>query len=362
VLDLTGKTIIPGLFDLHAHHTDETSGIITPHRSSSALDMAYGVTTILDPNTSSESLFPLADLISAGVMVGPRTYGTAEMVISPGVAWGHTKILRSQADADREVNRRADWGAMSIKNFRQAGRYQQQFLINAARKRHMSITSEGGPLYFDVGLVLDGQTGWEHLLANLPIYEDASTFFGKAGIVYSPTSIVAGHVFGSMAYYRPQQHLDADAKYQRFMPAPELRRRLAGSREYSKSMFSFPIIAEGLADIVRAGGHGVLGEHGEQYGIGTHWEIWAYAEALRPLEVLKVATLDGAFSLGLDRELGSITRGKIADLVILNANPLDDIKNTANISQVMKEGHLYDATTLDEQWPARRTYGPIPWQ
>ena len=106
----------------------------------------------------------------------------------------------------------------------------------------------------------------------------------------------------------------------------------------------------------------MIGEHGEQFGIGTHWEIWAYAEALRPLEVLRVATLDGAFSLGLESELGSVTAGKIADLVVLNASPLRDIRNTADIAMVMKAGRLYDANTLDELWPARRPYGPIPWR
>jgi cytosine/adenosine deaminase-related metal-dependent hydrolase len=152
VVDLAGKFIVPGLFDLHAHHTDDA--LITPHRSPSALALAYGVTTILDPSTDSQSAFPLAEMIEAGTMVGPRTFSTAEPVISPGTAFGDQKIIRTQADADHEVDRRVDWGAISIKNYRQAGRFQHEFLMRAARRRGVTVTSEGGPLYFDVGLTL----------------------------------------------------------------------------------------------------------------------------------------------------------------------------------------------------------------
>ncbi|MBL8961931.1 MAG: amidohydrolase family protein, partial [Gemmatimonadetes bacterium] len=340
VIDLTGKTIIPGLVDMHAHHTNLGSGVVVPRHRTAALDLAYGVTTILDPSTSSTSAFPLAEMTEVGIVQGPRTFSTAEPVIYPGTSFGDYQILRTQADADHEVDRRVDWGAVSIKNYRQAGRWQQQMLLRAARRRGVTVTSEGGPLYFDVGQVLDGQTGWEHLIANLPVYSDATRFFGAAGATYSPTSIVAGHVAGSKEWFRPRQGLADDAKYQRFAP-PDIRRIAARpAPDDPKSTFSFPIIAEGLADIMRAGGHGALGEHGEQPGIGTHWEMWAYAEALRPLEVLRAATIDGARFIGLEREIGSIARGKIADLVILDADPLADIRNSARIAWVMKEGRL----------------------
>lgn len=353
VLDLSGQTIIPGLFDLHAHHTDASSGVIPADRWLSRIDLAYGVTTILDPAADSKSAFPLAELIEAGGLLGPRTFSVAELLIHPGVAWGDERIIRSLDDAEREVNRRADWGAVSLKNYRQTGRFQHQLLLQAARARGITVTSEGGPLYFDVGLIVDGQTGWEHLIANLPIYRDAATFFGQAGAVYSPTAIVAGHVLGSMHWFRPRHDLLADRKYRRYMPEFQIRARIAGDRLVPKSSLSFPIIAEGLADVVRAGGRGALGGHGEQPGIGTHWELWSYAEALTPLEALRVATLDGAYFIGLDQETGSIVPGKLADLVVLNGNPLADIRNTADIAYVMKAGRLYDDDTLAEVWPGR---------
>jgi len=118
---------------------------------------------------------------------------------------------------------------------------------------------------------------------------------------------------------------------------PPLNAASAGSVG-TKSAFSFPILAEGLADIVRAGGHVAVGEHGEQPGIGTHWEMWSYAEAMTSIEVLRAATLEGARFVGLERELGSIRAGKIADLVVLNGDPLSDIRRTADIRYVIKAG------------------------
>ncbi len=361
-IDATGKVIIPGLIDMHAHHTGETSGVIPQHRTSSALDLAYGITTILDPAADSESAFPLADMIEAGRLAGPRTYSTAEFVISHGYAWGDQRELHTYTDAEVHVNRRADWGAVSIKNYRLTNRREQQYLLDVARRRGITVTSEGGPLYFDVGLTMDGQTGWEHLLGPLPIYKDAALFFGKAGMVYSPTVIVAGHVNGSKEYFRPRQNLLDDAKYLRFMSRAELRSRTRTDRMVPKEEVSFPIVAEGLADIVRAGGYGAIGEHGEQPGIGSHWEIWAYAEALTPIEVLRVASLDAAYFLGLHHETGSIEPGKLADLIVLDADPLANIRNTTAIRYVMKAGNLYDATTLDRIWPDQRRFGPTPWE
>ena len=362
VVDLSGKTLIPGLVDLHAHHTTERSGVVPQHRPESALALAYGVTTVVDPATDEYSAHALGEMIATGQLVGPRTYSSGNLLITSGRAWGPRWEIRSQEPAEYQVGRRKDWGAITIKNYRQARRAQHQSIIEAARRRNISVTSEGGPLYFDIGLAMDGQTGWEHLIALLPIYGDVAQFFGQARIHYSPTAIVAGHIDGSMEYYRPRQGLLDDPKYNRFMPRSALRTMHAGVRDMEKSEFSFPIIAEGLADIVRAGGYGAIGEHGNQPGMGEHWEIWGYAEALTPLEALTVATLHGAHFVGLDEELGSIEVGKLADIVVLASNPLEDIRSTADIDLVIKGGTLYDGDTLDQLWPDSIPYGPVPWR
>jgi Tol biopolymer transport system component len=372
VIDLAGKTVIPGLIDVHSHTTREDAEIMPTVRARSALPLAYGVTTIVDPASPATDAFVLAAATDAGYVRGPRVFTTSDPVFSsdtedPGVrstSWGDLLDIKSPEDAEYEVGRRVKWGAISIKNFRLPSRQQQQLLMDAARRFHVTVTAEGGSLLRDLGMTMDGQTGWEHFLPPMPLYRDATQFFGQAGVTYSPTLMVAGAPEGSMYYWRERSHLATDDKYTRFASADEL----AASEAYITrgtvqplSDFAFPILALGVADMLHAGGHATIGEHGEQPGIGSHWELWTYATSLTPTEVLRMATLDGARFVGLENDLGSVTIGKRADLVILAGNPLDDIRQTANIVYVMKAGRLYDGETLNQVWPKADHFGPLPW-
>jgi hypothetical protein len=300
-------------------------------------------------------------MVEAGVLAGPRTFSSGEFVITQALAWGDNLAITSPENAAFNADVRARWGAIELKNYRLAARLHHQYLVEAARKHPLSVTAEGGPLYADIGFAMDGQPGWEHLIAPLRMYADATTFFGKAGIHYSPTVIVAGHVNGAKDYYRQSQGLLEDEKYNRFIPRDTLEAQHANLPNWPKEEFSFPFVAEAMADIVRAGGYGALGEHGEQVGIGTHWELWAYAEALTPLEALRAGSYGGAHFVGLDQEIGSIEVGKLADFVVLNADPLEDIRHSADIHWVVKAGNLYDGDSLDRVWPDGRPFGQAPW-
>jgi len=359
-IDVTGKTIMPGWVDVHAHHTnDEVDGMIPERRASSARYLAWGVTTTHDPATAEQVSFPLSELIEAGRVVGPRTYSTGVPLTCSD--FDDLREIDSYQEALDHVRRHAKLGALSIKDYRQCTRVQRQMLAEAARSAGVTITSEGSDPLYILGLIMNGSTGWEHPIQYHPLYADYTRFLGLAGAHYSAQLFISDYPHGAaIDYWLGQEDLWGNPKVREWTPWPELALR-RGLTSKPLSEFIFPILAEGAADIKRAGGRLAVGAHGEQDGLGTHWEVWSYAQALSPMEALEAASLDGAHFLGLERDLGSIVPGKLADLVVLDANPLTDIRKTTEIRYVMKAGRLYQARTMAEVWPRQRAYGRKPW-
>jgi hypothetical protein len=263
--------------------------------------------------------------------------------------------------AREEVERLVSWGATSIKQYLQPRRAQRQWVVEAARRAGATVTAESGDLEYVLSMVMDGHTGWEHPLDVVPVYGDVARFIGGAGTVYSITLGVGGPGVWNEEFFFQESPLWRDPKLRHWVPwrqlVPHTRRHAA----YPPTDFSFPLLAQGLADILAAGGGGALGAHGQQHGIGTHWEVWMAASAMGPHAALELASLRGARFLGAERDLGSLEVGKLADLVVLRANPLEDIRATADIRYVMKGGRLYDADTLDQLWPEAVPFGPPTW-
>jgi Tol biopolymer transport system component len=359
VVEANGATIIPGIVDPHAHHHREHSGILPRRNFEAAAYLAYGVTTTMDPIGWSAAVFPEAEMIEAGLMVGPRVFSTGENMSAGDRA--RSNEITSYEDAVHEINRLIDWGAVAIKQYGQPRRAQRQWISDVARSANVMVTGEGSDLPYNVGTTLDGQTGWEHPMSYVPLYADVAEFFGRTSSVYSPTFVVGGAAAWNEEYFWQIDDQWKDAKQRRWLPwrhlIPPTRRRVLRP----ETDYSFPFIAMGMADVIKSGGYGAIGSHGQHHGIGSHWEMWMVATAMSPMETLEVATMHGARFLGLHEDIGSIEVGKVADLAVLNANPLDDIHNTADIRFVMKAGTLYQADTLDELWPIPRVYGPYPW-
>jgi Tol biopolymer transport system component len=360
IIDLAGATIMPGIIDTHAHRHVQHQGVVPPHNFEAATYLAYGITSTLDPASTSINMFPAAEAIEAGLAIGPRTFGTAEPLYSATGTYG--AVIDSPEAADREVRRRAAWGVISLKDFLVSSRKQRQWIADAARRHEIFLTGEGGALEHNLSMIMDGHSGWEHDLTYTPIYEDAAKFFGQAQSIYSITLITDGPGPLAEEYFWQREDVWRDPKQREWLPwnlfLPQARTRwLRPETDYP-----FPLLAQGLADIVANGGYGTVGGHGDQHGIGTHWEIEMLARAAGNAKALEFATKHGAHALGLDEDLGAVTQGRIADLIVLDKDPLTDIRNTTSVRYVMKGGVLYAAETLDEIWPTRRPFGPKWWK
>jgi imidazolonepropionase-like amidohydrolase len=104
--------------------------------------------------------------------------------------------------------------------------------------------------------------------------------------------------------------------------------------------------------LIDAGGRVQLGAHGQREGLGAHWELWSLVQGgFTPWEALRAATLHGAYYIGLDKDLGSLEPGKLADIALIDGDPLKDIRRSEHIRYVIANGRLFDARTMRERYP-----------
>lgn len=359
VRDVTGMTILPGFVDAHAH-IRPTSEIHDTQAWSYLANLAFGVTTARDPQTGVSDVLTYADLVRAGRMVGPRIYSTG-----PGIFGNYQGEAIRNLDHARDILRRyADYyGTHTLKMYLAGNRQQRQWLIMAARELGLMPTTEAGiDFALDLTHAMDGYPAIEHNLPVYPLYEDVVTLFAESQVVNTPTLIVNfGGPMGEI-YWFTRENVHDHERLRHFTPHETLdtrtRRRAGASGAVGwavDSEFVFEDHARFLRDVVAQGGMAGIGSHGQLQGLGYHWELWMLASGgMTTHDVLRAATIFGANGIGLEKQLGSIEPGKLADLVILSRNPLDDIRHSTSIEQVMVNGRLHDAATLDETWPRRR--------
>lgn len=352
-IDVTGKTIMPGLVDIHAH-TWVAWGVHRRQVSQFLAQLAYGVTTQRDPQTSSEDVVTYSDLVETGDIIGPRIYSTGPGVFS-------NDNIKSLEEARNVLRRYADhYNTLTIKQYLAGDRKVRQWVIMAANEMGLTPTTEGGSNFtMNLSLMVDGYAGLEHALPISPFYDDVVRLTTESGLTYTPTLVVAYGGPSGLNYWLTHVDVDADPRLKRFTPHDELD-KWKTTTWYRDDQYVHLLHAEQLKKLVEAGGRVGLGSHGEVQGLGTHWELWMMASGgMAPLDALRAATIHSADAIGLDDDLGSVEVGKLADLLILDANPLDDIENTASIRYVMKNGRLYESATLNEVWPRER---PLPEQ
>jgi imidazolonepropionase-like amidohydrolase/Tol biopolymer transport system component len=347
-IDVAGKTIMPGIIDVHGHVGGESAGLLAQSSWTLAANVAFGVTTSHDPSNDTETVFTNAELIRTGAKLGPRLFSTGTILY--GAETPAKAVVESYEDALSHLRRQKAMGAFSVKSYNQQRRDARQMIIKAARALEMMVVPEGGSLlYMNQTHVLDGHTGVEHSLPVPRIYKDTVQLFAKSRSGYTPTLIVGYGGLSGEYYWYQHTNVWENEQLLRFTP-----REVVDARSRRRIMspdddFNHVLIARGAKQITDAGGLVLLGAHGQLQGLGAHWELWMLQQGgMTPMEALRAATIDGARYLGLDGDLGSIERGKLADLIVLDRNPLENVRDTEAIAMVMLNGRLYDAKTLNE--------------
>ena len=357
VIDVSGKTIMPGIVDVHAH-LRPPSGVHKTQVWEYLANLAYGVTTTHDPQTGTTDVLTYGDLVRSGELLGPRVYSTG-----PGI------FRNAQVDSlghARDILRRYSkyYDTKTIKMYLSGNRRQRQWIVQAAREQRITPTTEGGlDLKLNLTQIIDGYPGHEHNFPIYPLYRDVVQLAARTGVMYNPTLLVTYGGPWAENYFYTTRDVHGNEKLSRFTPHHELDQRTLQRPWFHEMRQAFDEHAQFVDDLVDAGGRAGVGGHGQLQGLGTHWELWAMASGgLSNHDALRAATRFGAEFIGRQQDLGSIEEGKLADLIVLNENPLEDLQNTTAIQYVMKGGRLYDGETLNEVYPRERELEPQWWE
>jgi imidazolonepropionase-like amidohydrolase/Tol biopolymer transport system component len=350
IIDCKGKTIMPGIVDVHAHLGTFRYGNSPQQQWSYFANLAFGVTTTHDPSSNSEMVFSQGEMVKAGNMVGPRIYSTG--IILYGAEGDFKAEINSLDDAKSALRRTKAFGAFSVKSYNQPRRNQRQQVITAARELNMQVVPEGGSHFLhNMTMILDGHTGIEHNIPVHDIYDDVVKLWSSSKSGYTPTLIVSYGAMNGEFYYYDKENVWENERLMNFTPraivdSRSRHREKIPDEEYQTGHIRISETCKQLAD---AGVRVNLGAHGQIQGLGAHWELKMLAAGgMSPMQAIRCATVNGAYYIGMEDEIGSLEKGKLADFIILDKNPLDDIGNIGSISMTVANGRAYDSMTMNE--------------
>ena len=342
VIDATGKTIVPGYVDVHAHANHFTTGVVPQQNWTYYTNLAFGVTTMHDPSATTETVFSQAELVKTGKLVGPRVFSTGTILY--GADGDFKAVINSLDDARAHLRRMKANGAFSVKSYNQPRREQHQQINQAAHELGMLVVEEGGSTFnHNIPMIIDGVTSIEHNIPVAPLYDDVVNLWKQTDVRNTPTLVVTfGGLSGEYWWYAHDQVWE-DKKLNRFYPrealdARAIRRQAAPDWDYYHIE-----VAKAAKKLRDAGVKIQTGGHGQMQGLSLNWEIWLLTQGgFSNFEALRAATIDGADLLGLSKQLGSLEAGKRADFVVLNSNPLETIRSTADTRYVSVNGRVFD--------------------
>ena len=362
VFDLKGTTVIPGLIDVHAHGPQGQDGITPQQNWLHYASLTFGVTTVHDPSNDTASIFAASEMARAGLLTAPRIFSTGTILY--GAKAPFKAIIDSLEDARGHLRRLKAVGAFSVKSYNQPRRDQRQQVIAAARELEMMVVPEGASLYqHNMSMVVDGHTGIEHALPIAKGYKDMIQLWAGSEVGYTPTMVVGYGGLSGEYYWYQHTKVHENQRFRTFVPPfayePRSRRRMHADED-DWNHFDIARLCKQLSD---AGVLLNLGAHGQREGLGAHWELWMFVQGgMTPLQAIRACTLNGARYLGLDADIGSIEPGKLADLAVIEGNPLEDIRLTEKVRYTIVNGRIYEAATMNQIGNHPEERKPFFWE
>lgn len=362
-VDVAGKTLVPGLIDAHAHGSQARAEIIPQQNWKNLSSLAFGVTTIHDPSNDSSEIFSASEMQRAGKILAPRLFSTGTILYgaySPRV----NAEINSYDDAFFHLQRMKDMGAISVKSYNQPRREQRQQVLSAARDLELMVVPEGGgKLYQNMSMIADGHTTLEHSLNIANGYDDLTQFWSQTEMAYNPTLVVSYGGLEGERYWYDRTNVWENSRLMRYVPRYIVEPRSIRRVKAPDDHYNHIKVARYAKTLRDAGVPVLIGAHGQREGLAAHWEMWMLNQGgFTPWQALRAATADAARVMGMDRDLGSIEVGKLADIAIMDGNVLQDIRRSELVSQVMINGRLYNSADMSETASGNASIEPLFFQ
>lgn len=368
ILNLEGKTIIPGLIDVHAHYHHNPFEFTNQQDFQYVGNLAYGVTTIYDPSVNVLDYRERAQMVETGLILGPRVFASGNIIMNHKMNYDY-KNIEGIIESDRLMHSFSKLNTHGpIKEYDNRYRVNRRHLRSSAKSFNLTITAHPGAHIESITRIIDGYTAIEHELSSSKLNNDLKNLIAKSKVNYTPTLIVSPginrtFVDNSLKEYSKLIRFNGSVLFQNQFVVPNMLSKESYSElfdtYYKKNEFRLMESSKALKDIIKLGGKISVGGHGNPLpGIGTHWELWALTYGgLSNYRALEAATMNGAEKIDLQEEIGSIEKGKLADLLVLNSDPIDDIFNSTDILYTIINANIFRADTMEQIYPLEKEIG-----